>query len=88
MIDWEAAALGHNDVFTQTPIALAGRVPCKVTDENGPIRRGDLLTTSSTPGHAMRADIDSFDKIGSVIGKALEPMESGTGVIEVLVGKH
>ena len=35
-------------------LALAGRVPCKVTDENGPIKPGDLVTTSSIPGHAMR----------------------------------
>ncbi|MFO7756452.1 MAG: hypothetical protein R6V34_10755 [Bacteroidales bacterium] len=35
-------------------LALAGRVPCKVTDENGPIKPGDFLTASSTPGHAMR----------------------------------
>src|SRR5215207_5892645 len=32
------------------PVALCGRVPCKVVDENGPIARGDLLTSSSTPG--------------------------------------
>ena len=37
-----------------TRLALTGRVPCKVTDENGPIVPGDLLTTSSTPGHAMK----------------------------------
>ncbi len=37
-----------------TRLALTGRVPCKVTDENGAIKPGDLLTTSSTPGHAMK----------------------------------
>lgn len=37
-----------------TRLALTGRVPCKVTDENGAIQPGDLLTTSSTPGHAMK----------------------------------
>lgn len=37
-----------------TRLALTGRVPCKVTDENGPIMPGDLVTTSSTPGHAMK----------------------------------
>ncbi|MEX0986488.1 MAG: hypothetical protein WD052_03340 [Bacteroidales bacterium] len=37
-----------------TRLALTGRVPCKVTDENGPVKPGDLLTTSSTPGHAMK----------------------------------
>ena len=36
-------------------LALCGRVPCKVITENGTIKRGDLLTTSSKPGHAMKA---------------------------------
>lgn len=49
------------------PIALAGRVPTKVSTENGPIERGDYLTSSSTPGVAMKAT-----KPGPVIGKALE----------------
>lgn len=40
--------------ISATRLALSGRVPCKVTDENGPIVPGDLLTTSSTPGHAMK----------------------------------
>ena len=37
-----------------TRLALTGRVPCNVTDENGPIQPGDLLTSSSTLGHAMK----------------------------------
>lgn len=37
-----------------TRLALTGRVPVRVTDENGPVIPGDLLTTSSTPGHAMK----------------------------------
>ncbi|MEN8201526.1 MAG: hypothetical protein ABFS28_02955 [Bacteroidota bacterium] len=37
-----------------TRLALTGRVPVKITEENGPIEPGDLLTTSSTPGHAMK----------------------------------
>jgi hypothetical protein len=48
----------------------------------GSIRPGDLLTTSPTPGRAMRAD---DPRPGTVIGKALEGLESGTGVIRVLV---
>ncbi len=36
------------------PLALSGRVPVKVTDENGGIKAGDLLTTSSLTGHAMK----------------------------------
>ena len=72
------------------PIALSGRVPCKVTDEGGPIKRGDLLTSSSTPGHAMKAkpirvgDQEIFRQ-GTIIGKALEPLESGKGLIDIFV---
>jgi hypothetical protein len=48
----------------------------------GEIRPGDLLTASYTPGHAMSsAEIVP----GTVIGKALEPLESGIGLIRVLV---
>ena len=75
---------------TRFPVALCGRVPCKVVDENGAIRKGDLLTSSSTPGHAMRASPieiggESFYRPGTIIGKAFEPFESGRGVIEIVV---
>lgn len=66
----------------EIPMAVVGIVPVKVSTENGPIHRGDLLVTSSTPGHAMRAD---DPKPGTILGKALGELESGTGVIEVLV---
>jgi len=67
-------------------LALLGIVPVKVTDEGGPIQAGDLLVVSSTPGHAMRWDADSAggDSCG-LIGKALEALEKGTGVILVLL---
>lgn len=68
--------------FDEVPVAVVGRVPCKATAENGPIRIGDLLVTSSTPGHAMR---DDDPRVGTVLGKALEALPSGTGVIEILV---
>lgn len=72
------------------PIALCGRVPCKVVDENGPIQRGDLLTSSSTPGHAMKATSVTIDgqpihRPGTIIGKAVGSLRSGTGTIEVFV---
>jgi hypothetical protein len=72
------------------PVALCGRVPCKVTDENGPIRRGDALTASSKPGHAMRAEPMLVDgkplhRPGTLVGKALENHPAGDGVIEVFV---
>jgi hypothetical protein len=47
-----------------------------------PIHPGDLLTTSDMPGYAMKA---TDPKIGTILGKAMGTLESGTGVIEVLV---
>lgn len=73
-------ALPNNEV----PLAVVGIVPCKVTAENGPIAAGDLSVTSSTPGHAMKGT-DRGKMLGAVVGKALEPMRKGTGVIQVLV---
>ena len=64
------------------PLAVVGIVPVKVTTENGPIRPGDLLTSSSTPGHAMRAGARPV--IGTVIGKVLRGLQTGTGVIQML----
>jgi hypothetical protein len=69
---------------TEIPLAMVGIVPCKVTAENGPIHRGDLLVSSSTPGHAMKGT-DRNRMLGAVVGKALGPLDKGTGVIEVLV---
>jgi hypothetical protein len=63
---------------------MVGIVPCKASTENGPIRRGDLLVTSSIPGHVMRAT-DRSRIAGAIVGKALEPLETGTGVIQIAV---
>ncbi|NCT68264.1 MAG: hypothetical protein GXC76_11585 [Rhodanobacteraceae bacterium] len=63
-------------------LALAGRVPVKVTGENGPIRIGDLLVSSSTPGHAMRAPPTPVS--GTVIGKALQAMDDASGTVLML----
>jgi hypothetical protein len=68
--------------FNEVPLAMVGIVPCKVSAENGAIQPGDLLVTSATPGHAMR---DEDPRNGTVVGKALEPLASGTGLIRVLV---
>jgi hypothetical protein len=68
----------------EVPLAVVGIVPCKVTTENGSIRAGDLLVSSSTPGHAMKGT-DRSNMLGAVVGKALEPLQQGTGVIQVLV---
>jgi hypothetical protein len=68
----------------EVPLAVVGIVPCKVTAENGAIRIGDLLVTSSTTGHAMKGT-DRSRMLGAVVGKALEPLLEGKGVINVLV---
>lgn len=67
-----------------TPIAMSGRVYVRCSTENGPIRPGDLLTTSSTCGHAMRAT-DPARNQGSVVGKAMTALDHGTGLVLVLV---
>jgi hypothetical protein len=67
----------------EVPLAVVGIVPCKVTAENGPIVAGDLLVSSSIPGHAMKGT-DRGRLVGAVVGKALEPLQKGTGVIQVL----
>jgi len=64
-------------------LAVTGRVPCKVSTENGPIEIGDLLVASATPGVAMKGDPEKA--IGAVVGKAMEPLEEGEGIIVVQV---
>jgi hypothetical protein len=63
-------------------LALAGRVPCKVI---GRVKKGDMLTTSATPGYAVRA---TSPTLGAIIGKAIEDKDYGeAGVITVAVGR-
>lgn len=63
------------------PVGLTGRVPTRVTDENGAIAAGDPITTSSTAGAGMKAT-----KPGMIVGYALESWsDTGEGVINVLV---
>ncbi|MEO7792523.1 MAG: hypothetical protein ABIX28_23465 [Vicinamibacterales bacterium] len=66
------------------PIALLGKVFCKVDAEFRAIAVGDLLTTSPTPGHAMATD-DATRAFGAVIGKALKPLAGGRGLIPILI---
>jgi hypothetical protein len=75
----------EDDVRDLVHLGVVGVIPTKVTAENGPIRRGDLLVTSSRAGHAMRGT-DKDRLPGAVLGKALEVFEGpGSGVIRVLV---
>lgn len=67
----------------EAPIALPGTiVACHVDASYGAIAANDLLVASPTPGHAMRAGENPHQ--GSVVGKALEPWDAGTGTIRVL----
>jgi hypothetical protein len=66
------------------PIALLGKAFCRVDAQFGPIRVGDLLTTSPSPGCAMRAD-DPLRSFGAVIGKALQPLMTGQGLVPILI---
>jgi hypothetical protein len=67
------------------PLGVVGVIPTKVCDEGGPISRGDLLVSSSRPGHAMKADPARLG-FGMVLGKALEEFrDEEAGVIRVLV---
>ena len=66
------------------PIALLGKVCCKVDAQFGAIEVGDLLTTSPTPGHAMKTS-DPSKGFGAVIGKALRPLDKGQGLIPILI---
>ncbi len=86
----DIAYLGEQKV----QMAIAGRVPCKVSLENGSIEIGDMLVTSSTPGHAMKSNTHLINNIsihipGTILGKALEPFYGNngktTGIITILL---
>jgi hypothetical protein len=66
------------------PVALTGRVYVQADATSGAIRPGDLLTTSDTPGHAMRVS-DPARAPGAVLGKAMTGLPEGTGLVLVLV---
>ena len=76
----------RSDGSDDLPIALSGRVYCYVDASNGAVAIGDLLTTSDTPGYAMKVT-DFARSQGAVLGKAMEPVKKGEkGLILVLVG--
>lgn len=65
-------------------VSLAGRVYCRCDATQGPIEPGDLLTTSPTPGHAMKV-ADYAKAQGAILGKAMTPLIEGRGLVLVLV---
>lgn len=68
----------------RVPLALTGKVFCKVDATFGSVEIGDLLTSSPTPGHAMKAH-DLKRTFGAILGKALMPLSDGQDLIPVLV---
>jgi len=85
IISTNPAQILRDDLENAAPLALSGVVPCKVTAENGTIKPGDLLVSSSVPGHAMCAGDNP--PTGSIIGKALSKLAASdeVGVVNVLV---
>src|SRR5262249_668014 len=66
------------------PVAMSGRVYVWCDASTGPIHAGDLLTTSEVAGCAMNAH-DNSRATGSTIGKAMSRLETGRGLVLVLV---
>ena len=78
---------GNPQAYGDQPIALTGQVWCRADASFGPITPGDLLTTSTTPGHAMR--VSDFDMARfAVPGQALTGLKEGRGWVQALVGKQ
>ncbi|MEK7640840.1 MAG: hypothetical protein AAB389_02490, partial [Patescibacteria group bacterium] len=79
--------LGKEEFKNQStrPVGIAGRVPVKATNENGAIKPGDYLTTSSIPGYAMKAT-----RSGYTIGRALDSFDSRQGTVMMFldIGYH
>jgi hypothetical protein len=74
----------RDSVGKRAPLALVGKVYCRADAQYGSIEVGDLLTTSPTPGHAMKA-CNSQQAFGAVIGKALRPLRRGQGLVPILI---
>ena len=73
-----------NSELDGVSVALTGRVPCQV---QGPVRKGQVLVTSDTPGVAQAIDNSKFLP-GCIVGKALEAIKTNTiETIEVVVGR-
>jgi len=78
---------GNPEADGDQPVALTGQVWCYADASFGAIEPGDLLTTSSTPGHAMK--VADFDRARfAVLGQALTGLKEGRGWVQVLVGKQ
>lgn len=68
----------------RAPLALSGKVYCRIDAGTSPVEPGDMLTTSTTGGHAMKA-VDPSRAVGATIGKALDRWHEGRGLVPILV---
>ncbi|MFH1063996.1 MAG: hypothetical protein V1729_02875, partial [Candidatus Woesearchaeota archaeon] len=88
--DGDFSSLGGIENYTmpldRAPLSLAGRVPVKVTDENGPIMLGDSLTTSSKPGYAMKWSLVDLDA-ASDINELKQMMKENDRRRNAIIGK-
>ena len=82
IVSTNPAYLMNDALENGVAIALKGRVPCKV---KGPVKKGDVLVSSSTPGHAEVRKYGHRTNPLAVLGKALQDFDGDTGVIEVMV---
>jgi hypothetical protein len=74
----------HPSKTKRQPVALLGKVFCKVDAQYGSVQVGDLLTTSATLGHAMKVS-EPLLAFGTVIGKALRPLKEGKALVPILI---
>ena len=65
-------------------VSLSGRVYVRADAAFGAIKPGDLLTTSDTPGHAMKVT-EPGKAQGAILGKAMTGLKEGKGMVLVLV---
>jgi hypothetical protein len=77
-------SLQQDALGTGQNVALSGRVYVQADASYGPIRAGDLLTTSDTPGYAMKVT-DHGRAQGAILGKAMGSLSQGKGLVLVLV---
>jgi hypothetical protein len=80
-----AITLGASvEAAASAKIALVGTAYCRVDADFAPIEIGDLVTTSATVGHGMKAS-DQSSSFGAIIGKALAPLAYGQGIVPILL---
>jgi hypothetical protein len=72
-----------SDDASRVTVTLSGTVYCLVSNANGAVRAGDLLTSSAVPGYAMRAG-DTDAARGAILGKALADLDGERGLVLIL----